>query len=121
MDESIYYELQNENARLREEIKELREKYESGEKPIEKSLFTNGGLVYYPKVGSFWGGKPNVYPEAAIFCGELITGKAILRLLGGTRPLYCFDIPVTLLSRSMEEFDQKKKAGDFNKWAESLM
>ena len=122
MDEGIYYELQNENARLREEIKELREKYESGEKPIEKSFFTNGELVYYPKVGSFWDGRPNVYPEAATFCGELTTGKAILRLLsGGIHPSYCLDVPATLLSRSIEEFDQKKKAGDFNKWAESLM
>lgn len=122
MDEGIYYELQNENARLREEIKELREKYESGEKSIEKSLFTDGELVYYPRVGCFWDGKPNVYPEAAIFCGELTTGKAVLQLLsGGIHLPYNLSTPATLLSRSMEEFDQKKKAGDFDKWAESLI
>lgn len=129
MEDGIYYELQNENTRLREEIKGLREENERlKNESLETSLLKYNDVVYYPKPCWGWDGKKQYYAEVAIFVGELAgSHNAVLHLLSSLSrdifsctPQYKFDIPVSLLSRSIEEFDKRAKAGEFDSWAESL-
>lgn len=129
MDEGIYYELQNENARLREEIKELREENERlKNESLETSSFKYNDVVYFPKPCWGWDGKKQYYAEVAIFVGELAgSHNAVLYSLSSLSrdafictPQYKFNVPVSLLCRSIEEFDKRAKAGEFDLWAESL-
>lgn len=51
MEDGIYYELQNENARLREEIKGLREENERlKNESLETSSFNYNDVVYFPRL-----------------------------------------------------------------------
>ena len=129
MEDGIYYELQNENARLREEIKGLREENERlKNESLETTLFKYNDVVYYPKPCWGWDNKKRYYAEVAIFIGELAgSHNAVLHLLSSLSrdifsctPQYNFNIPVSILSKSIEEFDKRAKAGDFDRWVESL-
>lgn len=129
MEDGIYYELQNENARLREEIKELREENERLKtESLETSSFNYNDVVYFPRLYWGWDDKKRYYAEVAIFVGELAgSHNAVLHLLSSLSrdffsctPHYRFDIPVSVLSKSIEEFDKRAKAGEFDSWAESL-
>lgn len=129
MEDGIYYELQNENARLREEIKELREENERlKNESLETSSFKYNDVVYFPRLCWGWDDKKRYYAEVAIFVGELAgSHNAVLHLLSSLSrdifsctPQYNFNIPVSILSKSIEEFDKRAKAGEFDLWAESL-
>lgn len=128
MEDGIYYELQNENARLREEIKELREENERlKNESLETSSFKYNDVVYFPHSCYGVDGKIRYFAEAAMYIGELSgSHEAVLLLFSGARgvyesePRYNFNIPVSILSKNLEEFDKRAKAGEFDLWAESL-